>query len=316
MSKAFKTASSLGAAALVLSGAAMAAAPMADGFDKWDVTGGTITPTTAGGVGDNCPATWTCSAAVTGDGFYQRQISDGSGNDYFQTIITDKGVSGSPGALTFSDESYVKTGNVGGLADKSQILESTTTGGVTEDFIASTELATGWANGTGDPADDVTRIYQRISAVNGTTTTGGEDFYSDFWLDQVGNQGSTGRHMRIAGSVDIVEQDGATAASVQDFVLVDLTGTGFVAAGGTADLGADGSITWVAGDNIKAIWVGQDMSNVAGVAQEFGFTSYEDLTGTTGLINTFALTGSSSAAPVGWDTAVWGEYDPAAAGPF
>ncbi len=306
MSKAFKTASSAGAVALILSGAAMAASPTGS-FDAWSVNNGTITTTAT------CPVGFSCATAVTGEGFFQRQITEtSSGNDFFQTIITDKDASGSPGALTFSDESYVRTGNVTGLADKTRMIETTTSGTLTETFEGSTELGTGWAN---DGTNDVTQIYQAIIADD--TAAGAEDFDAKFWLKQLGDQGAAGKHMRISSQVDIQEATTSPVAGqgTQDFVLVELSGSENPSVG-TADLGSDGSITWAAGDRIKAIWVGQDMAAIEGVQQEFGFTSYEDLTGTTGLINTFSLLSGSASAPVDWTVGTWGSSSAAAGGPF
>jgi len=317
MSKAFKTAGSVGAVALILSGAAMAAAPFSggsDGFDQWGAAaGGVITPTTTGGTGDNCPLNFTCASAVTGEGFYQRQITDGSGNDYFQTIITDKDADGGPGSLAFSDESYVRTGNVSGLADKTQMLEETTNGTLTETFRGSTELGTGWANTAGSGnATDVVKIYQTIEAED--TGAGNEDFDARFWLRQTGPEGSAGKHMRISSKVDIQESN--TEPGSQDFVLVELSGAVENSAGGSIGLGAGNTIDWDAGDRIKAIWVGQDMAAIVGVQQEFGFTAYEDFTTSTGIASDFSLQGGSASAPLGWATGLWGDSVAGTTGPF
>ncbi len=313
MSKAFRAVSSIGVAALVFSGVSMAASPTGT-FDAWSVTTGTIAPTSTGGTGANCPAGFTCATAVTGEGFYQRQITDDvTGNDFFQTIITDKTANVAPGALTFSDESYVRTGNVTGLANKTQMEEVTVVGTLTETFEASTELGTGWAN---NGTNDVAQIYQAIIADD--TAAGAEDFDAKFWLRQLGAEGAAGKLMRISSQVDIQEATTSPVAGAgsQGFVLVELSGTEN-SAGGTADLVAEGSVTWAAGDRIKAIWVGQDMAAIEGVQQEFGFTAYEDFTGaTTGAVNAFSLLAGSSAAPIDWDVPTWGSSSAAAAGPF
>ena len=301
MSKAFGVASSAGAVGLVLSGAAMAASPTGS-FDAWSVSSGTVTTT--------CPTGFTCSTAVTGEGFFQRQITEtATGNDFFQTIITDKTATGAPGSLTFSDESYVRTGNVGGLADKSMMKEVTNTGTLTETFEGSTELGTGWAN---DGTNNVTKIYQAIIADD--TAPGAEDFDAKFWLKQLGDQGAAGKLMRISSQVDIQEATSTEGAGWQDFVLVELTGVENPNSG-SANLGADGSISWQAEDRIKAIWIGQDMAAIDGVGQEFGFTAYENLT-TPALVSSFSLSGGSAAAPVDWDATVWGSSSAADAGPF
>ena len=305
MSKAFNTASSVGAVALILSGAAVAVSPTG-AFDAWSATGGTIAPTVS------CPATFSCATPVTGDGFYQRQITDSSGNDYFQTIITDKGVTGAPAALTFSDESYVRTGNVTGLADKTRMKEVTTTGTLTETFEGTTELGTGWAK---SGSDDETYIYQAIIADD--TGAGQEDFDAKFWLKQLGTEGAAGKHMRISSNVDIQENaTGNNAVADQEFVLVELSGSENPGTTTSVGLGADGTIDWAATDRIKAVWVGQDMANLADVAQEFGFTAYEDFTSTAAAISQFSLLTGSSSAPVNWDTATWGGQTANDPGPF
>ncbi len=95
--------SSCVAAFLSCSGA-IAAPPVP--FDQWSVTGGTITSTDLSA----CPEGFTCTEPVSGEGFYQRQITeDSSGNDFFQTIITDKPTTTAPSELTFSDEPYVQS---------------------------------------------------------------------------------------------------------------------------------------------------------------------------------------------------------------
>jgi hypothetical protein len=70
---------------VLLSQQSFAAVPTTGSFDQWSVTSGTISAT--------CPTGYTCGTAVTGDGFFQRQIVDttSGGKTYFQTIITDTG---------------------------------------------------------------------------------------------------------------------------------------------------------------------------------------------------------------------------------
>ena len=123
--------------------------------------------------------------------------------------------------------------------------------------------------------------------------------------------------MRISSSVDIQEATTtpAAGAGTHDFVIVELSGSENRNVG-TSDLGTVGSITWAAQDRIKAIWVGQDMSAIDGVQQEFGFTAYEDLTGTTGAINSFSLLSGAATAPIDWAGGPWGSSSAADAGPF
>lgn len=58
-------------------------------------------------------------------------------------------------------------------------------------------------------------------------------------------------------------------------------------------------------DHIKAVWVGQDMASLSDVAQEFGFTAYEDFTSTSGAISQFSLLSGADNAPVTWDSSTW-----------
>ncbi len=155
-------------AAFFCCGSAVAASPTGS-FDQWSIAGGTTIPTAT----STCPVGFSCDTTTNGDGFYQRQITNTSDNDFFQTIITDKAATSPPQPLTFSDEPYVQTGITTGLADKTKMIEST----------------------------------------------------------------------------------------------------------GDSEAG------------IKAVWVGQDMSTADGVAQEFGYSSYEDLA--TGTTNTFSLVGDT-----------------------
>jgi hypothetical protein len=315
MSKAFKAASSVGAVMVVLaSGAAYAAAP---GFNDWEVNGGTVT--TNGGA--TCYAGYSCGKAITGDGFFQRQVTDtATGDDYFQTIITDKTATGSAGdaGITFSDESFVAMGNSNGIKDRSYIYDSRNTqdsGGVTveEKFYAMTELNTGWA--APDASGDQTKIWQAVIADN--VQANRDDFRTDFWFDQRAS-GTTvnSRVMRISEYVDIEK----TTLSYQDFVLVDKVGTTYVNAGSVMDFktsaGTTDHVIWEAGDNIKAVWVGQDLHDMADVYQEFGFTSYENLNDVDSpakLIEGFSLSPAAASAPQGWDDQAvtsggWGSY--------
>lgn len=80
---------------------AMAAAPE---LDDWTLINGDIKANDEWA----CFAGYTCGNSITGNGFFQRQVTDSSGNDFFQTIITDSSVSGSTGQVSFGDESFEK----------------------------------------------------------------------------------------------------------------------------------------------------------------------------------------------------------------
>ncbi|MFC1748338.1 hypothetical protein ACFL2V_05980, partial [Pseudomonadota bacterium] len=250
MSKGYKAASSIGAAALVLSGAAIAVVDQT-AMDDWSVTNGTISANCAfdGGTG--------CGGELVDKGFYQRMIQDG-GVTYFQTIITEDNATASSGnldSLLFSDESFVRTGNVSGILDKQRISESVLNNGSTStytDFRASTQLGAGWA---GDSLTLTQYLYDEQ-----------DDFQTDFIFKQEGPSGTpNAKGMKITAYVPIENGDD------QDFVLVDLQGDYVTAAVSDVNLVGDnnpGTMSWTndtsdgdntgsVGDRIQAIWVGQ-----------------------------------------------------------
>lgn len=297
MSKSYKAASSAGAVALVLSGSVMAAAPA---FDAWTVSNGTIN-------GGACQTGFSCGSAMSDVGFYQRMVTENtSGQVFFQTIITENNATAADASalnnLTFADESFVRTGNVNGIADKQRISEvsGTTT------FKASTTLGSGWAG-------DKLTLTQSLKDTS-------DNFQTDFIFSQKGaSTAPTAKGMKITAYVPIQGTD------KQDFVLVDLQGdyanvTSNVSGGkSTVTLpttpsqtmswtndttpGTVGTAGTTEGDRIQAVWVGQDLTTIVG--QVFGFTSYNNLTSAANdFISTFSLT---STAAVAWDTAVWGD---------
>ncbi len=121
----FKIASSLGAAALLLSGAAMAAPPTP--FGNWTVNG-------AGDIVDDTGAPSPCgSGAVTGAGFQQCELTINN-ERYIRTRIAD---------ATFESEDFIKIG-----ANNSNTtgngLASTMTINDGAGFQTSAQIMTGW----------------------------------------------------------------------------------------------------------------------------------------------------------------------------
>src|SRR3569832_1421285 len=115
MRRANKIALTMGSAALIVAGAVTAAPPVP--YDQWQATklsNGTTEIQNSAGTPladpSTCPTNFTCGAGSIGDGFMQRTLTDSTGTQFFQTIITDKGVAGQPNTLGFSDESYVRCG--------------------------------------------------------------------------------------------------------------------------------------------------------------------------------------------------------------
>ncbi len=297
MSKSYKAASSAGAVALVLSGSVLAAAPA---FDAWTVSNGAIS-------GGACATGFSCGTAMSDTGFFQRMVTEtATGQQYFQTIITENNANAASAAaldaLVFADESFVRTGNVIGLADKQRISEVSGT----ISFKASTTLSSGWAGNS-------LKLTQSLVDTSDT-------FQTDFIFRQEGNATNTtditAKGMKITAYVPIEGTD------KQDFVLVDLSGDYARVVSNSPSAGKSGVtipgtppqvMTWtndtvkgnggVIGDRVQAVWIGQDLSTIVG--QKFGFTSYDNKTTTA---NDFISTFSLSAMPaVAWDTAVWGD---------
>lgn len=309
MGKSYKAASSIGAAALVLSGSVMAATPIPN-MDKWSVSAGTITANacTELGVG------FTCGAPLSDKGFFQRMLTTTNGTTFFQTIITENDANSAVGgldALKFSDESFVRTGNTNGILDKQRIAEERFNNGVdatkgSTTFKASTSLSSGWA-GSGLSLKQY--LYDDF-----------DGFQTDFLFAQLGdssiNDGAEvyAKGMKITAYVPIKNADR------QDFVLVDLQGD-FVnvvsnppsPGKSSVTIPGKGTMEWwldtspgnnnpVKGERIQAVWVAQDLSEIVG--QKFGFTSYNNLTSAdVDFIADFSLTNT---APINWDQAVWG----------
>lgn len=295
-----KAATSIGSAALVLSGVAMAAVPTTGNFDQWSVNSGTI-----GGV--SCPTGYTCGAAVTGNGFFQRQIVDttAGGKTYFQTIITDTGATATQAqvaagnVLTFGDESFVQTQSTGGgILDKQRLNDVSGT----DTFSGSTSIQSGWAGSL-------------VSLGQNLKNTSGSGFRTDFFYEaDTANLDASGAplnlKMKISGRVGLTGTSTAIISTAdrtaitqdwQEFLLAEAKGT-YVSANGTLNLaGATPatSITYTAGNDIKGVFVGQNMS--ATVGQEFGYQNFDNVSDALALISKFGLTaGSASAGPSGW----------------
>lgn len=310
MNKVLKAATSIGSVALLLSGAANAAVPML-GFGKW----------TAAQAKDNgavkidnvqCKGDWTCGSALTGDGFYQRQITDPDGKVYFQTIITDAGMGrivdadneGAPENLTFFDESFVQTGNVDGIADKQSIQEveavTSTTPASERWFKNETELSVGWA--AADKTGTDLKLYQ------GIYDTKAQGFRTDFWLGQVGDQGNQG--ILITSRVGLEGTWGSLGdpgTDYQDFVFVELKGDMNTTTGSViiADsITSNSTMEWVAGQDIKATWVGQTMKSTLG--QTFVYEGYDNVStaSTFDLVSAFSLS-QTHINPTYWSNSIW-----------
>ncbi|MFZ5593422.1 MAG: hypothetical protein ACOY4D_04035 [Pseudomonadota bacterium] len=248
---------SAGAVALILSGSVVAAPPIA--FDQWSATGGNIS-INAGA----CPTNWTCVPMMAGDGFLQVQLTNKATNEsYFQTLITNPGATGTPSALPFADENFVKLGAAGGISGKQNILDNTTNPGTV--FTSGTELQTGWAA----PA-----AGQNLVILTQGLTESAAGFSSPFRLEQTSdNLGVVlGKKMDINQSVSL----GGTDKQV--FALRERAGS-YVTSSGTLSLPGQTNVAYAAGDDIKTTVIGQQLTLGFGTGtQNFGFQSYDNVT--------------------------------------
>lgn len=95
MRRAIKFALTMGSAALIVSGAAMAGPPIA--YDQWQAVDGQIKSIDDGTQNVPCADGYTCVTGVAGLGFLQRTVTNNAdGTQYFQTIITDESADGIP----------------------------------------------------------------------------------------------------------------------------------------------------------------------------------------------------------------------------
>lgn len=297
-----KAVTSIGSAALVLSGMATAGVPTTGSFDQWSVTSGTI--------GATCPAGYTCGTAVTGDGFFQRQIVDttSGGKTYFQTIITDTGATATQanlGNLTFGDESFVQTGSTtGGILDKQRLKEVSGA----DTFGGSTSIQSGWAGAIVD-------LSQSLK------NTSGSGFRADFFynadtsaLDASG--APLNMKMKVSSRVgltgtatlagDQIWQAAPSGIDWQEFLLAEAKGTKVAASGTLTLTGATPATTiaYTTGNDIKGVYVGQNMN--ATVGQEFGYQNFDNISDALALISKFGLTAGSAGGTSGWPTGVFG----------
>lgn len=296
MRRALKLVSSFGSAALILSGAAVAAPPGGLTYDQWGVSGGTITPTTGTSANGFCPTGFACGAAVTGDGFFQRQLTDSAGNRYFQTMITNTGATGTPTGTTpldFADENYVKIATPGaavatGLADKQSLND------VPGQFKTAALINVGWAQLPGE-------VNVQISQTVAESASGFSNSFTFAQLDP----------RAISRTIDMdqnVVLQAATAPAVSDtqrFVLRERSGTAVTTAGTFTLPGTPTpSLAFAAGDDVKVIWVGQNMPSLGNL---FGFQSYSNLSApTTVTPNPITYFDNAQTGPWNWNTTVFG----------
>lgn len=189
---------------------ASAGAPVQYGQWGTDASGNIALSGTGGSGLAGCPAGMTCSASpVTDVGFQQTQMTDASGNTYFQTVIADEGSTGqTASAMAFQSESFVKSGSTNGGIAGLQTMNITDTQGTAQ---ATAALSTGsFNNGSGYNADNTAvtvgagvehqvMLTQDVTNVTGTNTA---TFHNGFGFFKTGTAdtsalGPGGSHMTM-----------------------------------------------------------------------------------------------------------------------
>jgi len=311
MRKGLMLTSVAGALSMVFGGVALAAThtPPIGGWSVGSVGGQAGTVGTPGYCSDAASA-FSCSVVASGPGFLQLQVgvkadktTPGlkSGEYFIQTIVTDQNADGVSGTLGFQDVSFIKMSlSLGGQQNVTQngiygeqsIIENKTglPNNATEKFESSTTVASGWGNITGTPSVIIT---QGIKNEGGDTTTQSDDFVSGFDYKATVDQATgirNGLSMDISQTAGLAAPKG-TKGDIQAFALRERQGT-FNPAASTAGLKVDpnATVTWAAKDDIKAIWIGQNVdlsTNLGGAAggsvgsvalgSSFGYLSFENL---------------------------------------
>lgn len=279
MRNVIKIVSSVSSAALLLSGAAMAAGPAGYAIDSWTVSN-------TGFITANCPATLVCSSLARGVGFEQIQFSS-AGRTYIQTILAEGWSTTATGAqlpstVKFTDENLVQIGVAGavaaqGLISKTRIVDGVVPAIAATGFLTESTIRTGWGTGTVAGVGDAARLAEVAIKLDvserptGATTTA-NDFLSkfafagftnvagvntvdDLEMDQTIFLNNVNDKQRFVSSTKI-----ASAAPAQ----ATPAAPGFKFAANT-DVPAR-YVTWAPTDRIQAIWVAQGVTGANSVA--------------------------------------------------
>jgi len=308
MRKGFNIAALAGAVAMAVS----TSSAFANGhpqFGQWSDTGGTIS--------GHCQAGWSCTTVADGTGFIQFMAkNDTSGETYIGTIVSDPN---NTADRSFSDESYVRMEicngtcatpvDNGGIAAQQNIFERSTDGTV---FDSDVLIQTG--TNFGSATTPYIQITQTLEDQNGagTATVRGDDFASNFYYSAYDTSATPdgvrdGFQMeidQIAGLQSATDATG-TANDVQSFTYREAAGVAQTGAGSLTVPGQN-AVSYASGDDIKAVWLGQevDIGATGSLGGSFSYLSFENkdaAAGATGIATDFDLT--SSAGPTGatWD---------------
>jgi hypothetical protein len=332
MHKRFKLAALVGALSMVIGGSAMATNHDLV-FGGWTVTAGVINEQ---GDGSVCSSgAYDCSVIASGLGFKQLQVSAVAGtpgavagDSYIMTIVTDQ-LANSSDTNSFSDVSFVKmklnvggggqttNNNENGIHAQQTIKEAGGIGGVATVFDSTTDINTGWSV-SGTPIV----ISQSLSDAGADTTIRGDDFNSAFNYSSQNdtNVDSPTYGQRTGFTLDIDQTAGLYSANspqskddTQVFALRERQGTMSEIAGNVTL--ASGTESWVVGDDIKAIWLGQtinldsDGSTPGGansLGSAFGYLSFQNVGSGNTPTTEFGFGTSNAAGAWGWDEATFG----------
>lgn len=250
MRRANKVLLTMGSAMLISSGAALAGPPGGIAYNGFTASGGTISAA--------CPAAATsCGTAITGDGFFQRSLVIG-GVTYYQTIVLPTGADVASAAdisdLAFADENFVQQGGGTGIADSQHLFAAGTVSNP-GDFTADTFINSGWAQGAGD-----------VISLSQVVDDGANGFNVGFALTGDGTNTT---------SLTVTQEVSLGGSDRQSFDLRQVTATD---AGDTSGfpLPNGDTISWVSGDIIQAVWMGQAVT--ASDQQLSGFQGYTNIT--------------------------------------
>lgn len=246
----------------MVSGIASAASPTLGG---WSVNNGTITP--------NC-ATGNCNNLIAEPGFVQQQAYDAvTGRTYIRTIVTDPNATAAAtalGTLSFYDENYI---NMSGSTSNGGILGRTyaaaspgpgvpcATATTANCFHSQTDLdlLVGVSN-TGAGATPGITLVTMMHAGLGTTGGIKSDFTAEISRGGADLQTTNGTAINIDESVNM--STGAfNALDSQVFALRERSGNQTSAGtwAGFLGQGSAPSLTWVAGERVRAFVIGQSI---------------------------------------------------------
>ncbi|VAW86655.1 hypothetical protein MNBD_GAMMA16-2170 [hydrothermal vent metagenome] len=272
---------SIGAAALILSGTAVAQIPLL-GVNFGDVALGASEADCATAVGG------TCVEIASGVGFVQRQIDIG-GKSFIQTIISEDG---------FESEDFVQinfggTGSQQGLASKLTVSEGTFAADMaTDGFVAESTITAGWANEKeGIESNAVIRVDVSEAGVT-------DGFVAKFTVDTDFNGTTNVVNSLIADQTVILGAAGDKQVFYTEIKAADAAGTDNTGGAGV------GTASWNAGDQIQVVWVGQDID--ADSVSPFGAQIVSNLGTTPGsTASTSSFSSLTEEGPFGTWNAEW-----------